>query len=260
MPPRSSYTQGTPNWVDLQTTDPAAAKAFYGTLFGWTFDDMPMPENGVYSMAMVGDHTVAAIAPQPPEMARNGVPPLWNTYIAVDDVDATAARVAQLGGSLMMEPFDINDAGRMAWVGDATGANAGLWQAGRHIGATLVNEPNTLTWNELISDDLPTALPFWEKLVGITGQEGPPVGDQPYTMLYVGEAMAGGATAPMMPGIPNHWHVWFAVADADATAAAATAAGGSIMYGPEDIPIGRIVVITDPQGAVFSVIQMNPQS
>ena len=74
MPARTSYPQGTPNWVDLQTTDTDAAKAFYGGLLGWTFDDQPMPDGRVYSMAKVGDAQVAAIAPQPPQSAAAGMP------------------------------------------------------------------------------------------------------------------------------------------------------------------------------------------
>ena len=258
MPPRDSYTEGTPNWVDLQTTDLDAAKTFYTAVFGWSYDDMPMGEDEVYSMAMLGGATVAAIARQRPQLAEAGVPPMWNTYIAVDDVDATAAKVAPAGGTMMMEPSDVFEAGRMAWVGDPTGASAGLWQARRHIGATLVNEPGALTWNELISDELPRALPFYQQILGITAHD-EPMGEMPYTILRVGGEMVGGAMGPMMEGVPNHWHVWFGVADADAAAAAARDAGGEVMHGPDDMPIGRFAVIRDPQGAVFSVNAMRPQ-
>ena len=82
MPTRTSYAQGTPNWVDLQTSDQDAAKAFYSGLFGWTYDDQPMPQGPVYSMAMLRDNPVAAIAPQSPELAAAGAPPMWNTYLA----------------------------------------------------------------------------------------------------------------------------------------------------------------------------------
>ena len=114
MPERTSYTQGTPNWVDLQTPNQDAAKAFYSGLFGWTYDDQPMPDGPVYSMAMLGGHSVAAIAPQPPEMAAAGAPPMWNTYLAVDSVDDAVAKVEAAGGKVAMAPFDVMDAGRMA--------------------------------------------------------------------------------------------------------------------------------------------------
>ena len=258
MPERSAYTEGTPNWVDLQTTDPDAAKAFYSTLFGWSYDDQQMPDSAaVYSMATVAGQPVAAIAPQTEQMVKAGVPPAWNTYIAVDDVDAAAAKVAPAGGQVAMQPFDIMYAGRMAFVLDPVGTPVALWQAGNHIGARIVNEPNTLTWNELTSSDLEAALPFYEEVVGLSARS-VPMGEGEYTMLFVGEDMAGGATPPQMEGVPNHWHVWFAVSDPDATAAAATAAGGRALVGPVDMPVGRFATLTDPQGAVFSVIALSP--
>src|SRR6202045_5319448 len=160
MPVRTSYAQGTPNWVDIQTTDQAAAKAFYAGLFGWTYDDQPMPQGPVYSMATLGGHLVAAIAPQSPEMAAAGAPPMWNTYLAVDPVDDAVAKVEAAGGQVAMQPFDVMDAGRMAFVMDPSGAAVAFWQANQHIGATLVNEPGTVTWNELISND-PSVTKFY---------------------------------------------------------------------------------------------------
>jgi predicted enzyme related to lactoylglutathione lyase len=260
MPARTSYAEGTPNWVDLQTTDVDAAKAFYAGIFGWTFNDQPMPEGGAYSLAMIDGDSVAAIAPQSEAMIEHEVPPMWNTYIAVDDVDSAAAKVAGTGGQLLMEPFDVMDAGRMAYVADPTGAAVGLWQASASIGATLVNEPNTLTWNELATNDIAAALPFYETVVGLTSKE-VPMGEQKYTMLYVGDDFVGGATAAqMVAGAPNHWHVWFAVADADASAAAAAAGGGKVILEPTDMAIGRIAALQDPQGAYFSIIAAKPQA
>ena len=97
MPKKTEYAQGTPDWVDLQTTDQAAAKNFYGSLFGWSYDDRPMGPDAVYSMATLNGETVAAIAPMPPGVP-DGMPPMWNTYIAVDDVDAAVAKVQPAGG------------------------------------------------------------------------------------------------------------------------------------------------------------------
>ena len=131
MPERASYAQGTPSWVDLPTTDQAAAKAFYAGLFGWTYDDQPMGEGQVYSMAILGGQQVAAISSQPAEMAAAGAPPMWNTYLAVDSVDEATAKVEAAGGKVAMAPFDVMDAGRMSFVMDPSGAPVALWQAGR---------------------------------------------------------------------------------------------------------------------------------
>ena len=254
MPVRTSYAQGTPNWVDLQTTDQAAAKAFYGSLFGWTYDDQPMPPSGVYSMAKLGEDNVAAIAPQSPELAAAGAPPMWNTYLAVDSADDAVSKVEAAGGQVAMAPFDVMDAGRMAFVLDPTGAAVAFWQAGQHIGASLVNEPGTLAWNELITTDPAAAAAFYGQVLGLTTSV-IDMGAGDYTLLEVNGQMVGGTTTPQMPGTPNHWHVYFAVADADASVAKVTELGGSVLAEPFDTPVGRMAVVTDPQGSVFSLFQ-----
>jgi uncharacterized protein len=253
MPARDSYAQGTPNWVDLQTTDQAAAKAFYTGLFGWAYDDQPMDGGAVYSIAKLGDASIAAIASQSPELAAAGAPPMWNTYLAVDSVDAATAKVGPAGGTVAMEPFDVMDAGRMSFVLDPSGAAVALWQAGQHIGSGLVNEPGTVIWNELITDD-PAAVSFYEQVLGLAAATAD-MGGNKYTLFQVGGKEVAGTTAPQMEGVPNHWHVYFAVADADATAARITELGGSVMVPPFDTPIGKMAVVTDPQGAVFSLFQ-----
>jgi predicted enzyme related to lactoylglutathione lyase len=257
MSTRTSYAQGTPNWVDLQTTDQQAAKAFYAGLFGWQYDDQPMPQGATYSMAVLRGEPVAAIAPQSPEMKAAGAPPMWNTYLAVDSVDDAAAKVEQAGGQLAMAPFDVMDAGRMAFAIDPSGAPVALWQANQHIGARLVNEPGTVTWNELITTD-PKAASFYTEVLGLTTST-MDMGTGEYTLFNVGDDMVGGTTPPQMQGVPNHWHVYFAVDDTDATAAKVTAQGGSILVEPFDSPVGRIAVARDPQGAVFSFMTPAPQ-
>jgi predicted enzyme related to lactoylglutathione lyase len=254
MPKRTSYEQGTPSWVDLQTPDPDAAKTFYSALFGWTYDDQPIPEGGVYSMAMMGEDQVAALAQQPPDMAAAGAPAMWNTYLAVDDVDSAVAKVEGAGGKTLMPALDVMDAGRMGFVADPGGAAVGLWQAKEHIGATLVNEPGTIVWNELITEDPAAAEPFYREVVGLSTAT-MEMGDQPYTLWVAGEAQVGGLMTPQMPGAPNHWHVYFQVEDTDNAIETANEQGGRVVVGPFDTPVGRIATLADPQGGVFSVLQ-----
>ena len=216
-----------------------------------------MPQGPVYSMAVLGGHPVAAIAAQSPELAAAGAPPMWNTYLAVDSVDDTVARVEAAGGKVAMAPFDVMDAGRMAFVLDPAGAAAALWQANQHIGATLVNEPGTVIWNELITTD-PAAVAFYTRVLGLTTST-MDMGAGEYTLFEADGQMVGGTTAPPMPGVPNHWHVYFEVADADAAAVKAAELGGAVMVEPFDMPVGRIAVIRDPQGAVFSILKSAPQ-
>jgi uncharacterized protein len=134
-----------------------------------------------------------------------------------------------------------------------------LWQASQHIGATLVNEPGTLAWNELITSDSGDVR-FYTDLLGLTTSTMDMGGGQEYTLFEVGGQQVGGSMAPPMPGLRNHWQVYFAVADADATAAKATELGGSVVVPPFDSPVGRMAVIGDPQGAVFSIIKLAPQA
>ncbi len=255
MPERTSYAQGIPNWVDLQTSDQPAAKAFYGELFGWTYRDQPVPQGGVYSMAYIDDKTVAAISSQTPDMAAQGVPPMWNTYFAVDDVDATAAKVAGAGGMLAMEPFDVMDAGRMAAVMDPTGAFFMLWQAKSHIGGQLVNAPGALIWNELVTAETDKAVVFYGAILGLEG-EATDMGTGPYTTFNVGGEAVAGSMLPPEDGIPSHWAVYFGTADTAATCEKAKELGGAVEAGPFDTPIGPMAVIRDPQGAYFSVFQV----
>jgi len=258
MPKRTSYAHGTPNWVDLQTNDQDAAKSFYGALFGWTFDDQPMPQGPPYSMALKGDDFVGAIAPLPQELVAQGIPPFWNTYIAVEDVDTATAAAKDAGGQVAMEPFDVMDAGRMSAVTDPGGATVCLWQAKQHVGAGLVNEPGALTWNELITDKADASFAFYNEVLGLT-TEVSDMGGTPYTLLKVGDDMVAGSMPPPMEGVPNHWHVYFAVENLDSSLEQAGELGGRVIAGPIPTPIGPMATLSDPQGALFSLFQAREQ-
>ena len=185
-------------------------------------------------------------------MAAAGAPPMWNTYLAVDSADDAAAKAEAAGGTVAMAPFDVMDAGRMAFVLDPSGAPVALWQASKHIGATLVNEPGTINWNELITTD-PAAVAFCQRGGPDHLHDGH--GGRGVHVFEADGQMVGGTTPPQMPGTPNHWHVYFGVADADATVAKAAELGGTVLVPPFDTPVGRMAVIADPHGAVFSIIQ-----
>ena len=256
MPTRTEYSHGTPSWVDLMTTDVAAAKEFYGGLFGWSYEDEPTDQEGMdYTMASRAGKATAGMSTQPAEQAEMGIPPMWNSYVTVDDIDATAAKVDGAGGGIMAPPFDVMDAGRMAVITDPTGAVISLWQAKEHIGAELVNEHGALTWNELVSPDVGTAATFYGEVFG-WGTETMDMGEMgDYTVFTLaGEQIAGGM-APPMDGMPPHWGVYFNVDDCDGTVAAAAASGATVMMEPMDGPPGRWAALADPQGAMFAVIQ-----
>lgn len=157
-----------------------------------------------------------------------------------------------------MRPQDVPNSGRMAFVSDPTGAMVGIWQAGKHIGATLANEPNTVIWNECFTDDIETAGAFYDAVFGTETQAMDMGADDPYVLLQVGEDAVGGYMKrdPEAHGeVPNAWLTCFATADINATVDVINAGGGKVLNGPFDTPPGPMIVAQDPQGAVFQVMQ-----
>jgi uncharacterized protein len=256
----SEYAEGTPSWVDLVTPDREAACRFYGGLLGWDFEVGP-PETGHYTLARLRNRNVAGIFEMTPEMGSQGVPPNWTTYISVGDADAAAGRVRAAGGTVMQEPLDVMDQGRMAIVQDPTGAVVGLWQPRAHIGAEIVNEPGAICWNELHTRDLERARTFYVDALGWE-LEAAEFEGMPYVMGKAGGRVVAGmmSMAPQMPAdVPPHWLTYFAVDDTDKAVSYVEEQSGRVMATPMDTPAGRMAVVADPQGAPFAVIRMPDQ-
>ncbi len=253
MPDITSYLPGTPSWVDLGTPEPDDAARFYSGVFGWVIDAGP-PEAGGYRMCLLDGKPVAGIGSQ----ANPDMPPWWTTYVSVSSADDAAAAIRAAGGTLLVDPMDVLDVGRMAVAVDPTGVMFSVWEPRSHIGASVVNEPNTLCWNELTTRNPKESIEFYDAVFGWIAHTA--AGPNPYTEFQLnGRAIAGMMVmeGDMWPaGMPNHWMVYFAVADTDASAAAAAKLGGTVSVPPTDIPPGRFAVITDPQGATFSIITM----
>jgi len=251
-----SYVQGTPSYAELTTPDQAAAKEFYGALFGWELEDVPLEQGSYYVTARVAGDSVAGISgPQP---GMDGHASYWGVYLAVDDVDEATARVAGAGGSVEAGPLDVMDLGRMSVVTDPTGAFVSLWQAGTTIGTQRANEPGTPIWNEVITPDVAAATRFYSEVLGVTWEDQPMEGGPAYTCLVVDGRQVGGAMAPPMEGISAHWNVYFNVDSVDDTIARATELGGTVVAPAFDVPgVGRMAVLADPQGAAFNLMQ-NP--
>lgn len=252
----TAWPKGTPNWVDLSTPDPAAAQQFYSRLFGWKIVDTG-EQFGHYGIAELDGKQVAGIGGQQPGQEQ---PPAWTTYLATDDIAATAEAITANGGTVVAGPFPIEGSGQMAVAQDPAGAYFGVWQAEGMIGCARVNEPGTLIWNECMTRDAPAARAFYGAVFGHTYTDiGVPGMD--YTTIDgegPGSTVGGmGAMGDDMPAqIPPHWMLYFQVTDADATAQEAKDAGGGVAHGPFDTPQGRVAILTDPQGAMFSVIQV----
>jgi len=253
MPEMSSYGDGVPSWIDLASTDVEASKAFYTALFGWEANPVPDPEAGGYTLFTLRGKQVAGVGP----VMTPGQPPAWMTYINESDADGTVKKITDAGGSLVMPPMDVMDQGRMALFADPAGAVLGIWQPAAHTGAQLVNEPGAYCWSELATRDPDGARAFYT--AALDWEAGEPMAPMQYTEFKVGgQSVAGmfpiGDTMPA--DMPSYWGMYIAVADCDATVAAATTLGASVVAPAMDIPIGRFAGLKDPQGAPFSVIKL----
>jgi uncharacterized protein len=252
------YAPGTPSWIDLGTPDPEGAVAFYGALFGWRpTEPGPAEETGGYRMLQQDGGNVAGVmASQDPNW-----PSAWSSYVSVADADATAAAVREHGGTVIVEPMDVLELGRMAFFVDPTGAAFGVWQPKDFAGADVVNVPGSLTWNELRTRDVDAAKAFYPAVFGWEPADWP---EQPGYVIWnldgrgIGGLMDMGDWFPAE--VPPHWGVVFAVADADATAARAQELGAQVVAPPADIPVGRFAGLLDPQGAGFAILQPADQA
>lgn len=246
------YKNGVPCWVDMGSPDLRASLDFYGGLLGWSGEIGP-EEIGFYTNCAVRGKRVAGMMKLPdPSM-----PIAWTTYLAVDDVDATVARAEEAGATVAFEALDVMELGRMALLSDPTGAVIGLWQAGTHIGAELVNEPGALMWNELMTRDGKAAREFYGAVFGYTFEDMSSEGME-YFLFKVDDRPTGGfmtLDANWPDEVPAHWGVTFCTDDTDAAAARVREAGGAVTAEPTDSPYGRFAGFKDPHGAMFAVIQ-----
>jgi predicted enzyme related to lactoylglutathione lyase len=254
-----TYAAGTPSWVDLGSPDLEASKKFYGELFGWTAHVSPEPEAGGYTMFMLGDKAVAGAGP----LMNPDQPPAWSTYVSTDNADATAEKVKQAGGQVLVAPMDVMDMGRFAVFMDPGGAAISIWQPKSYQGAELVNAPGAFCWNELATRDIEGAKRFYQAVFGwgAKSQSGGPSGS--YTEWQLGgKSIAGaiemGSNFPVQ--VPPNWLTYFAVDDVDATARKAQQLGGKAVMPAMDSPAGRFGVLQDPHGAAFAVIKLVPMA
>jgi len=244
-------------WVELATSDQNSAKNFYGALFGWSPNDMPMGPGAVYTIFRLNGRDAAAVYTLRPDQVAQHVPPHWMLYIQADKVDATAAKVPQLGGKVIVEPFDVFDAGRMAVIQDPRGAYFCLWQPNKSAGIGIGHVHGTLCWADLCTSDTQAAEKFYAGLVGWKFEAGQ--NDKSgYLHIKNGEHHIGGLPpAEHLPtGVPPHWLAYFWADDVDATANKAKEMGANLCVPPMTVEgVGRMSIIADPQGAVFAVFK-----
>jgi predicted enzyme related to lactoylglutathione lyase len=276
-----TYPSGVPCWIDTEQPDPSAAAHFYGTLFGWTFEDaVPAEAPGSYLIATLRGKDVAAIAPGTAGEAT------WSTYIAVDDADSIATTITEAGGQMTSPPQDAGPGGRAASFVDPTGAPVRGWQARRRLGAQLANASGSWNFSDLHTGDLATAKTFYATVFGWEADDRD-VGGGQQTVLWrrpgygrhlaatsdpdihsrqkgvaapSGFADAIAWLAPLREGETPHWHVTFAVADRDDAVSTALRLGATEVFAPVDTPWTKMAVIRDPQGAPITLSQFTPPS
>jgi predicted enzyme related to lactoylglutathione lyase len=268
MSERSSYTPGTPCWVELSgTPDVEATEAFYRELFGWEIPELPnSAELGGYRRAKLGGRDVAGVSPR----MQDGQPTVWATYVSVEDASATVEKVTAAGGQAIVPPMDVAGLGVMAVFSDPAGAVFGTWQPGTFAGSELVNEPGAFGWNELNTRDTAGAKEFYGKVFDWTTEDEESERAGTYSVWKAGEAVVGGMIdvnaieaahdVELPREIPPNWLVYFVVEDTDAAVAKVQSGGGDVRFGPIDIPVGRFAVVADPHGAVFALMRPSEET
>jgi hypothetical protein len=246
----TAFAPGTPSWVDLLTGDTEKAEAFYGGLFGWTFQ--ANPEFGGYITASSDGYPVAGMMGRTNQPA----PAAWNTYISTADIDATVAAATAAGGQVAMSVMAISDIGKMAYLIDPAGAMVGLWQAGTHTGFGKYNEPGSVTWDEHHSKNFAASTAFYTSVFGWQLEKTSDSDEFRYYQGQIdGETVAGlmDSAAYLPADVGSHWVVYFSVADADGALARAVELGGSVIEDAKDTPFGRVADLCDSTGVPFKI-------
>ena len=255
MPEITKHEESMFSYADLATTDLDAARTFYTDLFGWKVNEQPMSEDpkDVYLMFEQNGKTVCAASRQRPEQAAQNVPPMWNIYFTVSDVDLRAKEAEAAGGTVHAPPFDVFDAGRMAVVSDPNGAFFCLWQPKENIGAQVMHEPNTLDWAECGTTDVKKAQDFYTQVMGWSKEEMDMGEGKTYTLFNVGDKPCCGLMESPMP--MSYWSIYFDVSDCKQMTDKARSMGAQVMLDADTAEgVGTFSILTDPQGAMFGLI------
>ena len=258
MPETTSFPPGTPSWADHLSHNGQAAKDFYTSLFGWTYDDHPAGPDMVYTM--FSHNGMAACASAEAGPGQENLPPHWSVYVTVDDLEAATERAKAAGGTVVFDPCDVMDVGRMAIIQDKEGAFLRLWYPLKHAGAGVMMEPGALCWFELATTDPESASAFYKSVLQMDIDRDENVEEFPYWVLKVGDQMVGGIIqiGEDWGSVPPNWGVYFGVNDVDMIAGKAKDLGGRIIVEPRDLmDFARFAVLTDTEGAVFTVIRLN---
>ena len=245
-------------WYDLMTTDKAAATEFYTSVLGWGTEQWgeATPDMPPYDMWTVDGKPMGGVMPLPEEAKSAGAPPHWIAYIAVPDCDATVAKANELGGKTLMPAMDMPEVGRFAVLSDPSGAVfAAFTPANEAPGVDGQPKVGEFSWHELLTNDYSAALEFYQELFGWEKQDAMDMGEAGIYQLFGRDSVPAGGIMNKPPEMPvGAWNYYARVDDLDAAAARVTEHGGTLMFGPMEVPGGdRVATCQDPQGAMFSL-------
>jgi predicted enzyme related to lactoylglutathione lyase len=241
-------------WYELATTDMEAAKAFYAEVVGWGTQDVP---GMAYTLFTAGGASVSGLLGLPEDAKKLGLRPSWLGYLGVNDVDATADRIKQLGGALHVPPKDVPNISRFSVAVDPQGATIALfkWLNGGQKQPPELDARGRVGWHELLAADWETAFAFYRELFGWQRAQADTGAVGTYQMFSAGgETIGGMFTKPPTVPVP-FWLYYFNIGDIDLAMKRVKAGSGQILNGPIEVPGNRwIVQCTDPQGAIFALV------
>jgi predicted enzyme related to lactoylglutathione lyase len=260
MPEIKEHAPGSFCWAEVATLDAKKTKAFYSELFGWTYEDKPAGEFGVYTMCKLDGKDLAGLYTLPPALVDMGVPPHWMSYVAVRSADEAVKKIQAHGGTIQQGPMDVMDVGRMAICQDPTGATFSVWEPKAHCGAAIMGEHGTPCWFELATRGAARAEKFYRDVFGWSVKLGTDGGMEYREFSAPGAPYPSGGIVELPPErgpAPPYWMIYFTVADVDRDTARAQRLGGKVILPPMDIPkVGRFSVLADPSGAAFALITL----
>jgi predicted enzyme related to lactoylglutathione lyase len=242
-------------WHVLITKDSEKAAKFYKSLFDWTYLERDMG-SWIYRMVVAGPGPIGGIIHED-EVSH----PHWVPYVAVDDVDAAAARGVELGGSTSVPPTNIPQTGRFAQIEDPQGGRLAVYtgRPGTQGFDPDVPIPGRVCWNEILTSDDHAALKYYSAMFGWTDapKDLGPMGT--YHLQMLGSAQVGGLMKNPLPNLSTMWIPYFYVEDLDASTKKGAALGAKVVLPPQPIPeVGRFSYLTDPVGALFALFEPSP--
>jgi predicted enzyme related to lactoylglutathione lyase len=240
-------------WYELMTTDMAAASTFYANVVGWGAQDASTPDQA-YTLLTAGEVPVGGLLELPDAALKMGATPRWMGYVGVSDVDATADRIRDLGGTIYVAPTNSN-IGRISVVTDPQTAILALVQ-GLKPGAqhAELDQAGRVGWHELLAGNWEKAFGFYSEVFGWQKADTEIGATDRYQLFSSGGRVIGGmfTKRPIEP-VP-YWLYYFNVDDVDSATGRVRAAGGKVFEGPFEVPEGSwIARCIDPQGAIFAL-------